>query len=378
MTAAPTEALVAHLEAHARSYYPDLGGAAPRVELLRTRTRTNAWLHSFRLIGGERSHEVVAKVRRPRRRPLSEADTPLTPIVADDRKLECEYNALAWIQRHLEPANDPRFGCVRVLELVPQLGAFVMESVPGTNLGGALDPILRGRVPELAPSLRQAVRNSGAWLAAYHRLPALPQTRSEPETSEAFAASLAELVEGVALDRWSGIDPLALERRLVDRARKALPAELPLGLGHGDYRPGNLLAGPSGRVFGIDTFATWRGPVFSDLGHYLFSLKSARRQIYAPAGRRWPAALDEVESGFLAGYFAGDRVPIEAIRLFEIQHLLYRWSRAARAARWPGLAGWGKRARLTLKTRFFRQLLERLLDEPAAHRAPAAIGSPSA
>jgi hypothetical protein len=320
---------------------------------------------------------VIVKVRRPRRGLLRDVDTGLAPVVEDERKLDCEYNALAWIQRHLEPLDDERFGAVRVLDLLPEHRAFVMEAAPAQNLGAALDPVLRGRNAQLSGSLCAAARNSGVWLAAYHPLASPPQTRDEPHTSEAFVASLRRLLEGVALDRGSRIDPRAVERQLVDQARNVLPAELPMGLGHGDYRPGNVLTDAAGRVFVIDTFATWRGPIYGDISHYLFSLKATRRQLYSPASQRWPAALEVIEREFLAGYFAGKPAPIAAVRLFEIQHLLYRWSRAARAAHWPGLAGLGKRARLTVKTRFFRGLLDRLLCDLAAPELPTTMEHPS-
>ena len=60
----------------------------------------------------------------------------------------------------------------------------------------------------------------------------------------------------------------------------------------------------------IDTFATWSGPIYYDLSHYLFALKAPRHRVYGRVSGRWAAAVDAVELEFLTGYFADAPIPL--------------------------------------------------------------------
>lgn len=368
-----------HVTAHAPRYFRDLERSALKVRLVWSTLRANARLYCLALESPTRTRELVVKVRHPRSTELKEADPELFPGVPDECKLAREHRALIAIEQHLRTLADHRLGGVRVLDCVPQLGALIMEAAPGANLAAGLDVVGRRRKSPLPDSLITGVRNSGRWLSAYQRMPSIPRTASQPNTREAFIASVRELLDGVALDRSRSVETRELGTHLTDRATHLLPSEFPSGMGHGDYHPGNVLADETGRVFVIDTFAAWQGPVYYDISHYLFSLKTPRHW-YSALGSRSPfsgfGALDLVENEFLNGYFDGAPIPIAAIRLFEIQHLLYRWSRAAGASRWPGLEGLGKRARLTVKSRFFRDLLARLLRDVNDQAPPTGVQRP--
>ena len=103
--------------------------------------------------------------------------------------------------------------------------------------------------------------------------------------------------------------------------------------------------------------------------HYLYQLKLPPRWLAGRASPELQAELMRAEKAFLSGYFGEAPIPLAAVRLHEIQALFYRWSRAARAARWPGRQGLAKRARLFVKTRVFRDLFQwilRDLDAPAS------------
>jgi aminoglycoside phosphotransferase (APT) family kinase protein len=360
--AAPADPILEHIETNALRYFPGLASERIAVRPQWSKQRDNAQIYglSVSTAGGEA--DVVVKVRHPRGASHPD-DEELMPAVGDEFKLSYEYDALAAIEAQIGSREDPRFGAVRVLDLIPELGAFVMEAAPGQNLGSTFDEVLLRDGDPLSDELLVAARNTGAWLRACHGLPPMPQTEERSIRREAFLASLESLLEGAACDRWGHVDASELADRLFGVAAAVLPEELPAGVLHGDFRAGNVLADPKGRVFVIDTFANWRGPIYADLGHFLYQLALPPRWLSRKPSPRRLAALGSLEDEFLSGYFDEARVPIAAIRLFEAQALLYRWSRAARAARWPGREGWAKRARLRVKTRFFQDRLARILSD---------------
>jgi hypothetical protein len=360
--ARPADPIVEHIEANAPRYFPDLAAERVAARPLWCKQRDNARIYGLSLSTGRGRAEVVVKVRHPRGASHPD-DEELMPAVPDEHKLSYEHSALAAIEAQIGPREDPRFGAVRVLDLMPEHGAFVMQSAPGDNLGSVFDEALLREPEPLSDGLLVTARNTGAWLRCCHGLPPLPQTQERSIRREEFVASLQSLVAGAECDRWGRVDASELGGLLLEVAVAVLPEELPAGILHGDFRAGNVLADPKGRVFVIDTFANWRGPIYADLGHFLYQLALPPRWLSRRPSPRRLAALDHLESEFLAGYFDGAKVPIVAIRLFEAQALLYRWSRAARAARWPGREGWAKRARLRIKTRFFQDRLGRILSD---------------
>jgi hypothetical protein len=74
--------------------------------------------------------------------------------------------------------------------------------------------------------------------------------------------------------------------------------------------------------------------------------------------------IKKFEQAFLAGYFGNQPIPIEAIRLFEIQALLDRWS--GRVARFDqdvtnGSVPAAKRLKIILESSYYRRTLNRLM-----------------
>ena len=96
-------------------------------------------------------------------------------------------------------------------------------------------------------------------------------------------------------------------------ARTALPNDLPLGTGHGDFAPRNILVGPDNQIAVLDTVSRWQVPVYEDVAGFLVALKASKSQVY---GRRWlydTRVLQDYEHRFLLGYFGQHALPVAAI-----------------------------------------------------------------
>ena len=105
-----------------------------------------------------------------------------------------------------------------------------------------------------------------------------------------------------------------------------MPANLPLGLGHGDYAMRNLLVGENDRITAFDTCAKWKVPIYEDIAYFLVQLETNGLQVLTQGFAFRAETIATYQRGFLAGYFGGAHVPIELIRLFKIQLLLDSWS----------------------------------------------------
>lgn len=369
----PSANLIAHLRRHASWYFEDVCGEPVHVELRRTSRRTNSTLHEFVVGGGETEHVVL--VKQPPRAPaqsLSGPDRPrLFPKSRPELKSRFEYRAMAAIERHIARMGDPRFGAVRVLELLPDQQSLVMEKARERSLSGLLLRALP-LPPRLATRERlgRIMRNCGSWLRRYHGLPGLKHTESRGAGRAVFVDAISRFTAYLA--RATGRPSFErLGAEMADVAEAVLPPELPLGLGHGDYAPRNVLTALTGQIRVIDTQGRWKAPIYEDISHFLTAIKASTPQVLTGGRFCRPRTAAYLERHFLAGYFEDQSVPLDRIRLFECQTLVERWSamayRAQESHGWKRLA---KGGRAVWAHRFLRNLVDQLLAE--AHAAPAA------
>ena len=75
------------------------------------------------------------------------------------------YAALHGIQQHFERLQDPRFGTIRVLDLLPGDGGIVVAAVNSATLRHVLSDRRRWQEDHPAEQLPTCLRNAGAWLA---------------------------------------------------------------------------------------------------------------------------------------------------------------------------------------------------------------------
>jgi hypothetical protein len=353
--------LAQQLRQRAADYFPELRSEALEVRLLAERRRTNSAIYRFALVAPGRRRCVFVKVPAMRGGGRGSERPYLVPETDPAQKFRVQYAALRAVHEHFRALGDPRLGAVRPLGLLPGERAFAMEEVEGKPLRELLRRASRlgaWRAAELEP----AFENAGAWLRAFHAMPADPALA----TVHAHREDLVELVRTVSRFLAKAIDdePFFDEvvRATALAARAVLPESLPLGPRFGDFGLTNVLVDARNRVTGIDTLACFRAPIHEDIAYFLTGLETYRGRILS-LGLGWGARVAALERAFLGGYFAGEPVPWPEIRLFEILRLLERWS-AKLARNRTNAAG---RLGVALLDRFSRRRVASLL---AASRRP--------
>jgi hypothetical protein len=106
-----------------------------------------------------------------------------------------------------------------------------------------------------------------------------------------------------------------------------LPAELPLGTGHGDFVSRNVFCSSAGRVTVFDPSPLWRVPVYEDLARMLtVGLRLVDVHAFSQGTALAAPMLQGYEEALLRGYFGADAVPRRTVRLFQLLVLLDKWS----------------------------------------------------
>lgn len=368
--------LIARLQECAAAYFPELSSSPPDVRLASHVTRPDSQndLYEFSLSCRSAALRVIVKVRFPWKtatRPgaghvdrlpdLPRFSGPVEPAL----KTMYESAAMSALMASTTQHPDDRLGSVRILDVLTAPHALIMEKRPEKNLRRLLvsAPIGSGAIEDPVLS---AMRNAGTWLRRFHALPDLPHTRSCEGRPSEFVDSLTRLTEYLCRRVRSVRFLEGIFSKSVMLARTHLPDRLPMGLSHGDFSLTNVLVGAQGRVTVLDTFALWRSPIYEDISQFLVALKCPGPHQW----RTWIGAehrtVERWEREFLAGYFAGESVPLTWIRLFECRFLLERWAWLVHAS--LEARGWRrteKICRVTVWSWFARRLLDRLVQEAA-------------
>ena len=294
----------------------------------------------------------------------------LAPSPAPSEAARCEHAALTAIHSHFAALGDPAFGAVRALDFLPRDGTVVLEAAPSSSLQGLVLRSHRLAGTRRLRSTEQAFRNAGRWLRSFQQLQAPARGNDHRTRRQDLVAALRECSAFLA---GRGEQPAFVARiadTAIDAAERLLPPDLPLGLYHGDFWPGNVLVGPGSRVAMIDTYAYWRAPQHEDLGYFLANLKAYGTQLYSQG--RWcrAGAVEAFERAFLAGYFGTDAGDVGPVRLFEILTVLSKWGAAAHNLALAGpLDRPAKACKMVLRRRYSMRLLAGLAEE-LADRGP--------
>jgi len=333
----PTLAVEQHLREHAGRYFTEFDRRPVEVRLVDQQIRPASRFYRYHVSAGDLQHSVLIKMPPPTNRQRAgdlageqANDLPDRPRMTSTTdatiKHLLEYRALVAIQCYFERLADRRFGAVKPLTYLPDLSALLMEEVKTPNLNTLFGRTNRLQGPLSSLDLRDAFCNSGAWLRYYHTLPKDHDVQVRHATRDAFNDSITKYVSylGRVLHQEAFFKDVGATT--IAQARRVLPPALPLGLGHGDYAMRNILVSADSQVTVIDTLSRWRVPIYEDIGYFLLRLKANRMQVFSLGYAMNPELTAEYERQFLEGYFGNERVPIEAVRLFEIQALLDNWA----------------------------------------------------
>jgi hypothetical protein len=334
--------LARHLELRAGGYFEDLAGRNVKVELVETRSRPASSLLRFELrpaSGGGPVHGVVAKLIDERPGDPSGpagmgSDRPrLAPITDRVAKQRFEHDTMAAIEAEVAGRADPALAAVRVLGLLPDEGALLLEAVRWPTLRDRLRLLLVRRDRAARSAMELAFHRCGRWLRMLHELDGEVEARHR--SGDEVVAVTAALEEHL---RRSGLtEPvLARVRRLTDdRPASCYPPAYPLARAHGDFAPRNLFVADGGRIAGFDVVGRWQTPPALDLAYFAAALRFSRLQLRT-GGRAVPeGTFRRAETALLDGY--DETVPDAPLRAFVLLVLLDRWaalrSRAAVSAR---------------------------------------------
>jgi hypothetical protein len=324
-----------YLKTKATNYYKEFDFVDLKVNLESEEARPASIFYRFSLDDGKHKKFVLVKIPLSRETNGKDANRPndhpdgrprLVPITSPEVKFKLEYTALSAIYEYFKDINDSRFGAVPVLDFLPDQQAILMEEIQLPSLRQLLinSSFLRFRSNKVR--LNQVFYNAGAWLRIYHQLPKSESVHIRHARRNDFIATIGEFTDFLA----SRLGDKEFFQRVFSKidtiSNKELPELLPLGLGHGDYATRNILVDPNGRVTVLDTLARWRVPIYEDIAYFLVGMKTSWQQILTFGFGHRKIDMDLYQQAFLSGYFDNDPIPYGAIRLFEFQALLDRWS----------------------------------------------------
>lgn len=191
-----------------------------------------------------------------------------------------------------------RGGALRLAPTVghlPELAVVVQQAIHGQPLDRLL------RIPG-APAAGDAVRRAASALAQLHRS-AGAGTRLRPVGKELqrFAARASRIA---TVDGDLGDQLAALAGRLLLTV-DALPSS-PLGMVHGDCKPGQFVLADDGGVYLLDFDHCGLSDQTADAGTFIASLRQlAVRRTLAGGGPAYAADLEVLAGQFIAAYGAG-------------------------------------------------------------------------
>ena len=371
-------ALAAHVRGRAGDYFGVDAGTA-EIRSISALVRPTSRLYRFDVRLGGKDYGVQVKMSVSSAAPADGASSSgeerprIAPLMPGFRALLLEHEALSRIHDHFHRLHDVRFGAVRVLEWLPQQSAIVMEMLNEPSLRTLWLGQQRGLRPHGARALHAAFRNAGSWLRVYHALPAPAVQWTVHARRAEFTRFVEELTVFLAQRTGNSRFFDSVATRVAAAASSYMPETLPVGLLHGDFAMRNVLVGRGQRVTVIDTRSLCRTATFRDIGYFLGDLRCGILGALARGAVLQVSRHREYRNAFLAGYFGDEAVPSAVVTLYEIQHLLERWSAAvarANASRRPAPLRDGMQRLLAA---YFRETVEgrlrALAGEPALEKA---------
>lgn len=361
-------ALAAEVTSGGAGWFPELDASAVRLRPSRTDVRARCYLHHVDLDDGRQTRPVVVKVRHShahlRRQDMFENRPILTPerTMSDRETAEREYDGLQTLHQIFAPRDDPRFGVLRPLASLAEHSAVVLDLVEEPTLRHRLLQTSRTRPGHRPPMDLTPWRNAGGWLRTFHDAtdgaalpPRLPRRGDVGTMYRAYATFLAERLGPSSM-------LTGLEESASDLATAALPVDLPLSTGHGDYVANNMFVRPEGRVTVFDPLLRWQVPRYQDLATLTVGLRVLPIQSATQGLALGRADLTRYASAVLGGYFGADGVPERPVRAFELLVLLDRWSGTVSK---QVQGGWRRRRlhdlRVVLATQHYRREVDRVL-----------------
>lgn len=334
--------LLAALEAALRA--DPAGAPAGDLVVLRRGRRRRSTLYVVGTRHGDTGTPIIV-VKRPSTEAARLGIRP--PLTAQE-----QYAAVQRLHEFLA-GSGTRFAAPRGVALLPELGAFAIEFVPGHSVWELVRPSSVWR-PGL---LREGVRSSGLAIRLLHELePVGSATIDVAEVERAAFGDARDALGEVGVpvrDGWFSPDtppPGGLTAKVV--------------LLHGDWAPENVMIDHD-RVFCLDPELTEHGWPEHDLARFLLMLVD--RSLFVTTGALgWTTLRRDLITTFLSAYY-GDRAVSPLLRPLLVREVAQRWAvRHQEAQRGSSAA---RKARTLLLTRSFAGFLEEISDPPWSRKA---------
>jgi hypothetical protein len=370
------DALASVAAAEGGSWFPEFGAGRIRVLFRSGEARARCFLYRFDLGDGRITRSVVIKVRhsQPDLRRLNgfEHRPVLAPVrtLSDEDAARREYDGLRLISDAVHDDGTERFGLMQPLAWLPHHAAIVTDLVEDPTLRRVVLSRSRFHLGRRIPLDERSWGNAGAWLQLFHTY----RTSWDLPARGAAAADVGALYRQYADFLVDRIGPVPLLQQLSngggELADRTLPAELPLGTGHGDFVATNMFTGPGGRITGFDPLPIWRLPVYQDLATLVVGLRVLPVQAVTWGLALPRGTLDRYEAQLLRGYFGEDPVPESAVLAFQLLVLLDRWAAlVSQQARRSSLRRHVQDARIQMACRHYEREARRLVARVEAARA---------
>lgn len=173
------------------------------------------------------------------------------------------------------------------LACAPDLGVLAVAEVPGT-------PLLQHFYQSQPETRGQWLAPAARWLRHYTDC---SETESEA-SAEGWAIRAGRAAAGQAFARLRKLEtPLIAEMQRLASMIEGLPWRI--AIGHGDFHPNNLIAGPFPSLTGIDCGGSRKMPIYKDMARFLMHMG---RRGMIPSGDKYlgvdRAGLDAFANAF--------------------------------------------------------------------------------
>jgi len=318
-----------HIQTYAAKYYPQLDLQTTKIHLTKKENRLTSRLFYFDISDQYQTKSILIKASFPDHQNKNSAQVrkpSLYPATDPIDMSTLEHQALTTIQSHFQNDDPALINTIKVLDFLPDKHAIIMEVVQLPNLRSRyLKAAFIGSKKQKHPIIL-AFQNTGKWLQSFHSIPIKDHVQDRHTHPIDFHKGFDSLIEYlIKTTRYKQyLDNISTET--ISLANEHIPHDLPLGLGHGDFAPRNILTNNQGAVTVIDTFAKWNAPIYEDIGYFLNNIRTSWFQITTLGLFFSLQRIVAYEKAFLSGYFQDSPIPYPQIKIYEILALLDKWA----------------------------------------------------
>lgn len=363
------DSILQHIEQNMERYFPGEKTDDLMLELHDVKRNAASTVYRMAAYGDGFQKQVLVKAP-----PLQKAQARHSEQAPAEIKFRSEYQALVQLYDHFNRAGDSSCAAIRPLDFIEPELAIVMEYFDGRSLKSILAREACYWRKNGNAHIKLAMQRAGAWLRTFHAFgrKQCEEARIDPEKElhASLQRSIDYLREKSNAGRW--LDDV--QRGLLRSAEEELQQPAPMCLKHGDFAPRNLLLSPDGKIAGIDTQARVPALIYQDIAYFILQLHASKLQVYSLGMTFRPQLLWQLENEFLRGYFNKSAIPLRAIRLYQGTAALEKWAQQVLRIE-EGISLLRKLPRALEKAivaRFYRDFLERLMQEIAESSSPAA------